>query len=58
MGMVSRAQHFGGTSVMSFLIKSSETGAKVHNPYPQMVQKMLEQDMNQAFGECLQSFHA
>ena len=34
IGMGSRAQHFGGASLMSFLIKSSETGAKVHNPVP------------------------
>ena len=34
MGIGSRAQHFGGASLMSFLIKSSETGAKVHNLVP------------------------
>ena len=34
MGMGSRAQHFGGALLMSFFIKSSETGGKVHNPVP------------------------
>ena len=34
MGMGSRAQRFGGASLMSFLIKSSETDAKVHNTVP------------------------
>ena len=56
VGMGRREQLFGGVSLIRFLIKSSDTGPpKKHILIPANVQMLLEQDVNQALGKCLQN---